>query len=148
MDKLDSLWNYCFEQRESGRHATTVGITVSNFVVTIAGVLFAYMVSEKFAQSTIPIAIFMFFLGAYGVLAILKTHERTEMFYTRSRKCIEKIDDILGEKLIGKIISDASDLHKKQHSIPEKFKLRHVLISLHLFIVTLSVFCIIYSLAK
>jgi hypothetical protein len=93
-DKSGALLAYWTEHRQQLRQSEDQRAVLTNYVLVIASALTGLMAQQKLALDTLPVAILMLFLGAYGAITVAKYHERAEYHLTQARALTKTLADL------------------------------------------------------
>lgn len=140
-ETLEALRIMFEEQRTQARYLGTQRATVSNLLLTITVAILALIGHLKFQLSSLPLAIFLIFIGIYGCLVFRKLYERTRFHLLRSSYYSKKIDKLFPEAEILKIKLESDKEHSKIFPKLEKIGLNHVWIILNILMVVLGIVC-------
>jgi len=135
MNKIDLLWNYQSEQRQIGQSMDQQRIAISNFIITLTVGLVAVISVQGINNNyLIIIATLITLLGIYGILTTLKFYERSHFHFNRSRQCLEKIDNLLNEKVLLEIKKTTLKKHSKNFNTIFKIHNYQIWLLLHIII--------------
>ncbi|MFG1667254.1 hypothetical protein [Streptomyces sp. Y7] len=119
------------EQHNQARQLETQRATLSNLIIIIASAALGFTAQRGLEMIMLVISLPMVGLGAYGVLACLKYHERSVLHHRAARRFSQSIE----ERLPSLRIDDGwAQLHTQQRQrFPKIFKMRlyHLWIALH-----------------
>jgi hypothetical protein len=76
---------YWKDHREQLRQSESQRAVLTNYVLVIVAGLTGFAAQQKFALSTIPVAVLITLLGFYGALTSAKYHERANYHLTQAR---------------------------------------------------------------
>jgi len=92
-DQSELYWRYLKDNLDHSRHHESMRATMTNIVLSIAGVGFSVAGFDKcLSISDLPILIFIFLLGVFGALFTAKQTERASLHYQRARELRDAID--------------------------------------------------------
>ncbi len=148
MKKEELLWEYSHEQREIGCSMDQQRSTVTNFIITLTGGLIALITVKGFSSLTIPISVFIVFLGFYGIATTYKFYERSKYHFTRSNLCLEMLDEQIGEGHIKKIKDNTTQKIKKEFPAMSNIKNHQIWLVLHLMIITFGIISLVASICS
>jgi hypothetical protein len=83
--RSDAVLAYWSEHRQQLRQSEGQRAVLTNYVLVIASALTGLIAQQKLALDTLPVAILMMLLGAYGAITVAKYHERAEYHLTQTR---------------------------------------------------------------
>ena len=109
----------------------------------VSGALIAYIATNEFPEHMLPIAGFIFLLGLYGIVSTQKLYERQEYHYLRARKCINKLDQLIGENELKQLIEDSYVEHYGKFKLATRFESRVVWLVLHAMIAGYSLYLMV-----
>jgi multisubunit Na+/H+ antiporter MnhF subunit len=92
-DQSDAVLAYWSEHRQQLRQSENQRAVLTNFVLVIASALTGLIAQQKLALYTLPVAILMLLLGAYGAVTVAKYHERAEYHLTQARALTKTLTD-------------------------------------------------------
>lgn len=86
-----------------------------------------------FRRTILPLTLFLFLLGVYGVIFCLKLYERQLFHMFRVRKLRSRLDEIHPEAEIEKLLEAADAEHNAKHFFAH-VRLHHIWLWMHVFI--------------
>lgn len=84
-NQSDAVLAFWSEHRQQLRQSEDQRALLTNYVLVIASALTGLIAQQKLALDTLPVAILMVLLGAYGAITVAKYHERAEYHLTQAR---------------------------------------------------------------
>jgi hypothetical protein len=93
-DQSDAVLAYWNEHRQQLRQSESQRAILTNYILVISSALTGFIVQQKLALNTLPVAILMLILGAYGALTVAKYHERAEYHLTQARALTKTLTDL------------------------------------------------------
>lgn len=144
-DDVDVLLKLCEEQWNQCRHLEMQRSMVTNFVITIAAAILAFIAHKGFVPASLPLGGFMFFLGLYGAVVSEKIYERWQFTGNRALYWCRRINELRpdAECLYLQDIADKEYCHILQH-----LRLHWLWAALHLSISLLGLGSIIFILHR
>lgn len=137
---IEENWIYT---RLSEEKRSVLAITV----LIIASAIQITLAFTGFRRTTLPLTIFLFLLGIYGVIFCLKLYER-QIFHTfRARKLLSRLEEIHPEVEIEKLFETVEAEHSAKHPFAH-VRLNHIWLWMHVCIGLLglieTVLCILF----
>ena len=148
MDKKELYWNYYLEQRETARFFDQQRASIASYVIIVSGALFAFCANKNFSVLTIPISIFIIFLGCYGALVTRKLYERSELNVLRAQKCLAEIDCLFQDKILDNVRISSDSIHNERFVFARKIRLYVAWMFLHGTISLLGIACVLLAVMK
>jgi len=139
-DEVDIVLRFCEEQWAQCRQSENQRATVTNFVITIAAGTLALMGANDFASSSLPLAVFLFFLGAYGALTSAKLYERWKFNRNRARSCYRRIDRLRPRAQLLQLRREADEAYRERL---QPLRLHWLWLGLHIVVSLLGLLCVI-----
>ena len=133
------------ESHNLARQAEDQRATMSNFLITIAAVMFAFIAQQGFARSVIPVSLFMLFLGLFGLFMSAKYGQHYHRHYARIRLIRKRIAELCPETHIQEIENESSDENRRRHPFLKKRPILYVWLMLHSAICLLGIFSTILA---
>jgi hypothetical protein len=93
-EQSDAVLAYWSEHRQQSRQSEDQRAVLTNYVLVIASALTGFIAQQKLALDTLPVAILMVVLGAYGAITVVKYHERAEYHLTQARALTKTLTDL------------------------------------------------------
>jgi hypothetical protein len=93
-DQSGAVLAYWSEHRQQLRQSENQRAVLTNCVLVIASALTGFIAQQKLALDTLPVAILMVVLGAYGAITVAKYHERAEYHLTQARALTKTLTDL------------------------------------------------------
>jgi len=144
-DDVDVLLKLCEEQWTQCRQLETQRTMVTNFVITVTAAILAFISHKGFVPASIPLGVFLFFLGLYGAVTSEKLYERWQFNVNRAQNWCQRINELKPDAhlLELKSVADEGHRHVLQH-----IHLHWLWACLHLSISAIGLACIIVILTK
>jgi len=140
---IDVLLKFCEEQYIWCRHSESERSTMTNFIITIAAALVAFIGYVGFDIKVIPSGFFLLVLGIYGTLMTLKYHERFRLHLRLAGEWANKIDEICPNANLNSLTKKAFQEHRKKYSKLSEIKLSKLWVFIHILISLLGLAFII-----
>jgi hypothetical protein len=93
-DQSDAVLAYWCEHRQQLRQSEGQRAVLTNYVLVIASALTGFIVQQRLALDTLPVAALILILGAFGAMAVAKYHERAEYHLTQARALTKTLIDL------------------------------------------------------
>ncbi len=97
------------------RQAEDQRATMSNFLISIAAVMFAFIAQQGFSRNVVPVSLLMIFLGLFGLLMSAKYNQHYHRNYVRIRLIRKRIAELCPETRIEKIEQESSEQNRRRH---------------------------------
>jgi len=144
-DDVDVLLKYCEEYWAQGRQLETQRSTVTNFVITIAAAILVFIAQKGFIPTSLPLGVFLFFLGLYGAIISEKLYERWQFVRHRARHWRRRINELKPDAQLLELMELAD---KKYHHPLQHVRLHWLWVCLHISIAAIGLACIVVILIK
>jgi hypothetical protein len=120
------------ESHTLARQAEDQRATMSNFLITIAAVLFAFITQQGFTRAVIPLSLFIVFLGLFGLFMSAKYTQHYHRHYARIRLLRKRISELCPEAQIQEIEKESSDENLRRHPLlKQRMPIVYVWLTLH-----------------
>jgi hypothetical protein len=144
-DDVDVLLKLCEEQWTQCRQLETQRSTVTHFVITVTAAILAFISHKGFVPASLPLGVFLFFLGLYGAITSEKLYERWQFTVNRARLWCKRINEL---KPNAHLLQLQDIAHKEHHHILQRVHLHWLWVVLHISIATIGLGCIIVIIIK
>ena len=140
---IEILLKFCEEHYTWCRHTEEQRSTMTNLIISITGALLAFVAFLGFTINALPIAIFLVILGIYGVIMILKFHERFRLHLELAGQWANRIDELCPNAELNLRSKKAYKKHGKKYNKLKKIKLYRFWVFIHVLISLMGVGLII-----
>jgi len=144
-DDVDILLKLCEEQWTQCRQLETQRSAVTNFVITVTAAILAFISHKGFVPTSLPLGVFLCFLGLYGAVTSEKLYERWQFTGNRARYWCQRINELKPEAHLLHL-QDVAD--KEYRHILQHIRLHWLWACLHLSIAAIGLACIAVILIK
>ena len=90
----DVVLAYWSEHRQQLRQSETQRAVLTNYLLVITAGLSGFVVQQKFAAVTLPVAILIIGIGLYGAVSSAKYHERAQYHLVQARALPKTLKDM------------------------------------------------------
>ena len=123
-DTTDTLLAMFETEMSLAKQAEDQRATFTNLILIIASVILGLIPnSGGIIRANLPMTILLIVLGLYGAVVSQKLYERHRFHYGRARYYRRKINELIPDAEIRKLMDDAEEDHKKRYSEPQKLVL-------------------------
>ncbi|GER88918.1 hypothetical protein KDW_30800 [Dictyobacter vulcani] len=123
-----------------------MAIATSNFfVASVAHCIYAL---TGIKRKILPLTLWMFLSGIYGIMTSLKLYERQQFHIHRARKLRARLDILHPNEQVEELLVKSEKEHKKQYPYLINLRLNALWIGLHITITLLGFFYSIKALIK
>ncbi|HEY9880212.1 MAG TPA: hypothetical protein V6D29_17280 [Leptolyngbyaceae cyanobacterium] len=122
--------------------------TMSNFLITIAAVMFAFISQQGFSKKTILISLLTIILGLFGLFMSTKYAQHYLKNYRVARSIRDRISQLCPEAQLQEIENKTSDEIAIRHPFLSKFPTLYLWTALHISICLVGALCILLSLLQ
>lgn len=120
--------------------------TMSNFLITIAAVMFAFISQQSFARKTIPISLLTILLGLFGLFMSAKYSQHYLKNYAGAALIRTRISHLCPEAQLLEIESKASDGNRSRSPFLSKVPTLYLWAALHSTICLVGGLCVLLAL--
>jgi len=139
----DVVLAYWSENRQQLRQSETQRAVLTNYLLVITAGLSGFVVQQKFAAVTLPVAILIIGVGLYGALSSAKYHERAQYHLMQARALTKTLKD-MGALPDDKHTEEFRKAHYRAYPRLYKIRLHWLWTGLHLAISIYGlVFCLL-----
>lgn len=136
----DVLWKMYQEHCTQGRHHETQRSTVAAALIAISGGVIGLITFDKAVTATdLPLAFFLFVLGAFGAVFSAKHYERFSLHMERARRHRDALDKLLPGTPLKQLKKDADEKHAKEFPHLEGVRLHRFWFWLYALLATLGI---------
>jgi hypothetical protein len=143
VDEADILLRLCENEWLQGRQCEDQRAGMTNFIVIIAAAILSLIVQMGFDTRTLPIAVLLALLGAYGALVSAKLYERWRFHMRRARYWRNRIDELHPNAQVVHLKEVAYHEHKTRYPRLVRLRLHWLWLTLHMLITLFGVVCAI-----
>jgi hypothetical protein len=126
---------YWKEHREQLRQSENQRATLTNYVIVITAALSAFVAQQNFGLNTLPCALLIAAVGAYGAIATAKFHERAEYHLLQARALTQALKDSGVLASNDALVAQYRDRHYRTYPRLHKLRLHFLWTGLHIGIV-------------
>lgn len=116
---------------EMARHSEDQRATMTNFLVTIAAALVAFVSQQQFAPSTRIVSAIIIVIGVFGLLASLKYAQHFHLHYSLIKRFQQRLNEVTPEVHYADIRAQAINHNQERYPIMRR---RIAVITLWLFL--------------
>ena len=116
-------------------------------LVVISG-LQSVLVLSNLNLKTLPLALWMIGLGAYGIAATAKLYERSQFHIRRARKLRARLDALCPDAHAENLQQLAEEEHRRTYPLLMRIRLNSIWVGLHSLIIVLGLFDTIWSILR
>jgi len=128
------------------RHAEDQRATMTNFLVTISGVLVAFVAQQRFSPPTLVISILIVILGLFGVFASLKYAQHFHLHYSASKFYQQRLQLLSPSADIFNVSAQASERNMERYPFMRKrLSVVYLWLFLHGSICVIGVVCVVLN---
>ena len=132
-DATDALLAMYESEMSLAKQAEDQRATFTNLVLIIASVILGLIPnSGGLVKANLPMTISLIVLGLYGAVVSQKLYERHRFHYGRARYYRRRINDLIPDANIRKLMDDAEEEHKKKFKGFYRVSLNRLWTLLHL----------------
>ena len=137
------------ESMTSARQAEDQRATITNFLVTIAAALLAFIVQKDFSPATLALSLFIIAIGLFGMLASIKFAQHYHVHWTRADLFQKRLDELCPEAQLETIRNKGSETNQSRYPIlRRRIPILYLWLILHTTIAVLGIGCAIAVLSK
>jgi len=122
--------------------------TMSNFLITIAAVMFAFVSQQGFSKKTILISLLTIFLGIFGLFMSAKYSQHYSKNYGVAKLLRNRIDQLCPETQLVEIEHQALDGNKSRNPFLSRVPTLYLWMALHSAICLVGGLCILLALLQ
>jgi hypothetical protein len=130
-DQINAVLAYWSENRQQLRQSEDQRAVLTNYVLVIASALTGFIAQQKLALDTLPVAILMVVLGAYGAVTVAKYHERAEYHLTQARALTKTLADLGALPADTALLDEYRQRHYDKHPWLRRIRLHWLWTGLH-----------------
>lgn len=123
---------YWKEHREQLRQSENQRATLTNYVIVITAALSAFVAQQKFGINTLPCALLIVAVGAYGAITTAKYHERAEYHLIQARALTQSLKDAGALVSNDALVAQYRDQHYRAYPRLHKLRLHFLWTGLHI----------------
>lgn len=114
MDDKELLAKLYDENCNHSRHHENLRATMTNLIIFVGtGLLGLVTVDQKLNPTDLALTLFLTLLGIFGALFSSKYYERLRLHRGRARAILDRLDKLLPESGISKLMDDADEANRK-----------------------------------
>lgn len=144
----DAVLAYWGEHRQQLRQSEDQRAVLTNYVLVIASALTGFIAQQKLALDTLPVAILLVILGAYGAITVAKYHERAEYHLTQARALTKTLTELGALPADTALLDEYRQRHYDKYPWLRRVRLHMLWTGLHTAIVVGGMVLTIVILAK
>ncbi|NJL55428.1 hypothetical protein HC928_09745 [bacterium] len=122
--------------------------TMSNFLITIAAVMFAFISQQGFSRKIIPVSLLTILLGLFGLFMSTKYSQHYLKNYAGSTLIRNRIAQLCPEAQLLEIEKESIDKNLRRNPFLAKVPTLHLWIALHSAICLIGALCILLALLQ
>lgn len=138
---MEENWLHARQAEEKRALTATINLV-------LASALQAIFVFAGWNIKTLPLAIWIVFLGVYGVLTTLKLYERSQFHILRARKLRARLDELWPDAQVERLQQLVESEHKRRYPFWMHTRLNTIWLSLHLVILVVGIIFALLCLVK
>jgi len=128
------------------RHVEEQRATMTNFLITISGLLVAVVAQQRFAPSTLVISLLIVALGLFGISASLKYAQHFHYHYSLSKFYQHRLHQLVPEANILKVKSQAIERNMQNYPfLRKRLSIVYMWLFLHGSICIIGIACIVLN---
>lgn len=130
-EQSDAVLAFWSEQRQQLRQSEDQRAILTNYVLVIASALTGLIAQQKLALDTLPVAILLVVLGAYGAITVAKYHERAEYHLTQARALTKTLTDLGALPADTTLLDEYRQRHYARYPLLRRIRLHTLWTGLH-----------------
>jgi hypothetical protein len=126
------------------RQAEDQRVSMTNFLVTIAAAILAFIVQRGFGAETLLLSLFVSLLGLFGLLSSVKFTQHYHRHYTEAKFIRQRLNELCPEGMIENISYRAAESNQKHYpTLGRKIRIVILWTFLHGSIFVIGIGCMI-----
>lgn len=102
-------------------HINEQRASLTNFMITIAAALLAFIINARFAVATLPLSGFISLLGLFGLLSSVKFNQHYHRYHLEAKLIRERLDELCPDCRLEAILGEAYSLNLQRYPRMEKY---------------------------
>jgi hypothetical protein len=131
-EPTDGALSYWKDHREQMRQSESQRATLTNYLLAIVAALSALIAQQKFALTTLPLAVMIMAVGLYGAITTAKYHERAAYHLSQARALTRLLVEAGALLDVDQTLQEFRDRHTAKYSRLHRIRLHQLWTGLHL----------------
>ena len=129
---IDVLLKMFEESYALARQAEDQRATMSNYLITVSAVLFAFITQQGFTPNVIPISLLIVFLGIFGLFMSAKYAQHYNRHYSRSKLIRNRLSELCPGTQLQEIEKEASNKNRQRYPfMAQRMPILYIWLALH-----------------
>jgi hypothetical protein len=133
--EVEILLKLISDQEALVRHYEEQRAVITNFVLVASSLAIGFLSQKGITKLSLPVAILLVVLGAYGAVTVFKLYERTQFSSAFINIYRSKIDELYPDAGIAKMGDDIRKYHQVRFPRAGKLHAHQLWVLLHLIII-------------
>lgn len=143
---IETLLRLIEDAKTMARHVEEQRATMTNFLITISGLLVAVVAQQRFAPSTLIISLLIVALGLFGISVSFKYAQHFHYHYSLSKFYQERLHQLTPDAQIMEVKSKAIEKNLQNYPVLRKrLSIVYMWLFLHGSICVIGIACIVLN---